>query len=343
MSVVTWKENPKNGEVPFSQKKIEAPRSKVTVRKFFNAGRGRLQLSLVAGEAGLDKEIPEPMPYRPGLALSGFLGHFAPGRIQVIGLSEYEYLKSLSEDVRVERIEAIFRERVPCIVFARGQQVFPEVTRLAEKDGVPVFVTELETKIFFNNGTFLLEELHAPRRIVHGTVMEVDGVGVFIEGDPGLGKSETALGLIMRGHALVADDAPEFRLEGTNKVIASAKPATLGYMEIRGLGFLEVPVIFGVAAVRGEKQVDLVITLVPQSKESDMLDRTNERLLERDVLGVKIPQRVIPVAPGRDLVNVVETAARQFKRDRSYGGNATKALDDQIKQRHAALARKEGE
>ena len=174
---------------------------------------------------------------------------------------------------------------------------------------------------------------------VKGTVTDsgnlpLIGVGVFIEGAAGLGKSETALGLIKRGHALVADDLTLLRRDSNNNLLGSAMPVTQYYMEIRGIGIIHVPSIFGVAAVRGEKQVDLVVTLKRQGEADAELDRTGMEQLSREFLGVSVPQLVIPVAPGRDLVNLVETAAQEHKL-RLSGFVAVRELDTRIKRHHA--------
>ena len=310
--------------------------SRVTVGQFLDIGRDRLGLELAAGQAGMERVIIEPVVHRPGLALSGFYEHFAWKRIQVVGMAEYAYLSSLQEALRVQRVEELFAKKIPCMVFTRGKRVFPEVLRVAERDGVAVLRSSMVTRHFMHTATFVLEDLHAPRCKVHGTMLEVAGVGVFIEGAAGLGKSETALGLIKRGHALVADDLTLLRRDSNNNLLGSASPVTQYYMEIRGIGIIYVPAIFGVAAVRGEKQVDLVVTLKRQGEADAELDRTGTEELKREFLGVSLPQLVIPVAPGRDLVNLVETAAQEHKL-RLSGYVAVRELDSQIKQHHAGV------
>ncbi|MBO7655935.1 MAG: HPr(Ser) kinase/phosphatase, partial [Kiritimatiellae bacterium] len=166
------------------QESITAASSRVTVETFLAHGRKRLSLTLLTGRQGLGTEIPEPTPNRPGLALTGFFDHFAHKRLQVIGLAEYAYLQGLPEAVRIARFEALFATKIPCLVFTRGLTVFPELFHLAEEAGIPVMQTPDETKIFVHNATFVLEELQAPCKKVHGTMLEVAGVGVFIEGEP---------------------------------------------------------------------------------------------------------------------------------------------------------------
>ena len=312
----------------------QSQQSRVTVDQFLAVGRERLGMELVAGRAGLQRVIIEPVAHRPGLALSGFYRHFARKRIQVVGMAEFEYLSFMPEELRAQRLEELFAKKIPCMVFTRSKRVFPEVVRLAERDGVCVLRSSMVTRHFIHSATFVLEDLHAPRCKVHGTMLEVAGVGVFIEGAAGLGKSETALGLIKRGHALVADDLTQFRRDSSNSLLGSAMPVTQYYMEIRGIGIIHVPSIFGVAAVRGEKQVDLVVTLKRQGEADAELDRTGTDELRREFLGVAVPQLVIPVAPGRDLVNLVETAAQEHK-VRLSGFVAVRELDSRIKRHHS--------
>jgi HPr kinase/phosphorylase len=313
--------------------------SRVTVKQFFHEGRERLKLELLAGQRGIDRVLTEPLLHRPGLALTGFYEHFAWERVQTLGMAEHGYLTSLPEALRKQRVEELFAMNIPCMVFTRDLHVFPEIIDVAERLGVPIMKSEMVTREFLRHATFLLEELDAPRCKVYGTMMEVSGMGIFIEGAPGLGKSETALGLIKRGHALVADDLTQFRRDSNGRLIASALNVTKFFMEIRGIGIIYVPAIFGVTAVRGEKHVDLVITLMRQADVDAELDRTGTEELAREFLGISVPQRIVPVAPGRDLVNLVETAAQEYKL-RMTGYVAVAELDARIKQQHDVTWRK---
>lgn len=314
----------------------DKPQVVTTVKKFLEAGRKRLSLSLVAGEGGLDRPIRETAINRPGLALAGFYKYFPLKRIQLIGYAEYSYTMSLEQSLRDERMEKLFASRVPCIVYTRRRQPGPKAIEFADKYSVPLLRTQMITGLFTNAATILMEELSAPRTRIHATMLEVAGIGVLIEGEPGIGKSETALGLIKKGYALVADDCTELRLTGDGNLTGSAVPVTQFYMEIRGLGIIYVPSIFGVASVRGEKKVDLVVTLRRQSECDSELDRTGGNTLYRNFLGVDVPQVVIPVAPGRDLVNIVETVAQEYNL-RLSGQVAHQDLDERIKRHNVSL------
>lgn len=320
---------------------IRTTAAPTTVKAFLEAGRKRLSLSLAAGESGLDRPIREPAINRPGLALAGFYRYFPAKRIQVVGHAEFSYIMSLDGEERRERMERLFATRVPCVVYSRRRMPDEGVRALADKYSVPLLRTQMITGPFANAATILMEELTAPRARLHATMVEVAGLGILIEGPPGIGKSETALGLIKRGYALVADDCTEVRRDGDGTLVGSAIPLTRFYMEMRGLGIIHVPSIFGAASVRGEKQVDLVVTLKRQCDcdRDDDIDRTGENVLHRTFLGVEIPQVVVPVAPGRDLVNFVETVAQEFSL-RLAGQVAHVELDERIKRRNMQHAAK---
>jgi len=308
-------------------------RSVFTVRDFLRAGKERLCIDLVVGGDGLGHEVLEPVMNRPGLALTGFFGNFGWKRIQVIGKAEQAYLNSLAADERLERFRALFDNRAYCLVFACGMPVPDGVREAAEAAGVAVMTTPMVTREFFHRGTYVLGALAAPKAKIYGTTVEVAGLGVMLEGAPGLGKSETALGLVKHGNALVADDLTCLRKDMAENVLyASASEATRNYMEIRGIGFIHVPSVFGVTAVRGEKQLDLVVTFKHMEDVDGELDRAGEERRFRRLLGVDVPQIVIPVSAGRDLVNLVETAAQQFKL-KNAGHDAGLELDARLKAR----------
>ena len=315
---------------------VEIPKTpvatKFTLREFVAAGRERLKLSVVV-DAGLDHLVAEPMMYRPGLALTGFFGNFANKRIQVVGKAERAYLASLGKAERTERLKALFDHGAYCIVFAAGMGVAEEVKAIARQAGGTILASPLLTRNLIHASTFVLETLSAPTVRLYATTVEVSGLGVMMRGDPGVGKSETAMGLIKRGNALVADDFTCLRKDVANNILyASAGGSTRNYMEIRGIGILHVPSIFGVTAVRAEKQLDLLVTFRRMEDVNGELDRVGDEWGTIEILGVPVPEIVIPVSVGRDLVNLVEIAAQQFKL-RSAGYDPVAALDEQLKRR----------
>ena len=315
---------------------VEIPKTpvatKFTLREFVAAGRERLKLSVVV-DAGLDHLVAEPMMYRPGLALTGFFGNFAHKRIQVVGKAERAYLASLGKAERMERLKALFDHGAYCIVFAAGMGVSEEIKDIARQAGGTILASPLLTRNLIHASTFVLETLSAPTVRLYATTVEVAGLGVMMRGDPGVGKSETAMGLIKRGNALVADDFTCLRKDVANNILyASAGGSTRNYMEIRGIGILHVPSIFGVTAVRAEKQLDLLVTFRRMEDVNGELDRVGDEWVTTEILGVPVPEIVIPVSVGRDLVNLVEIAAQQFKL-RSAGYDPVAALDEQLKRR----------
>lgn len=304
-----------------------AKRHSVSVSDFLEHGKSRLDLELVAGSAGLSHRISEAAINRAGLALSGFFEHFAPRRIQVIGLMEHAYLSAMESDERTKRLSDFFQAKIPCVVITRHKGVFPAARRLAEQNKVPLLRSNMLTKHFINAATITMENLMAPRMVMQGTMVEIMGVGVLIEGAPGVGKSETALALIQKGHALVSDDVVSLRVDSAGSLIGAPSRATRYHMEIRGLGIVHVPSLFGVASVRGEKKLELIVTLGKPGKD-DEKDRSGAQAT-REVLGVKVPSIKVPVAAGRDMTNLLETAALDQKL-RKLGHDAAKELDERL-------------
>ena len=294
--------------------KASAKGNAFTVADFYEAGREALSLTLVAGGENMDRRIEVPIVNRPGLALTGFYDHFAWERLQLIGNAEMAYLESLTDEVRHERVRALIEHKAFCFIFTNGQRPREDELEIAGRAGAVVMCSPLKTRHFAHHSAFILERLGAPRTSIYGTTVEVCGLGVLFEGDPGLGKSETALGLIKRGCALVADDLTCIRKDvGNNLLFGSASGSTAGYMEIRGIGIMHVQSIFGVSAVRGEKRLGLIVTFKRLDDVKGEIDRVGQTRRTKTILGVDVPNIIIPVSAGRDLVNLVETAAMQQK------------------------------
>ena len=285
-----------------------------SVADFYEAGRAKLSLALVAGKENIGRVIEEPVVNRPGLALTGFYDHFAWKRLQVFGNAEMAYLEALDDRVRHERVKALVEHKAFCFVFTNGRKPHAAEAELAAKSGAVMLSTPMTTRDFIHHCAFILEKLGAPTTTIYGTMVEVCGIGVLFEGDSGLGKSETALGLIKRGSALVADDLTCIRKDvGNNLLFGSAAESTAGFMEIRGIGIMHVQSIFGVSAVRGEKRLGLIVTFKRLDDVKGEIDRVGQTRRAKTILGVDVPNIIIPVSAGRDLVNLVETAAMQQK------------------------------
>jgi HPr kinase/phosphorylase len=300
----------------------------LTIREFYEAAEQPLELELICGEEHLDRIIPEPSMNRPGLVLAGFYQYFAHKRIQVLGLAELTYLRSLTPEERHSRVRNLFQKDIPALVVTRYRHAPEEVLTLSAKAGVSVMRTRMITMDFINSGTVILDELTSPRGRIHGTMVDIMGVGVLIQGAPGIGKSETALALIERGHSLVADDVTVLNRERSGVIMCSAVDLTRYHMEIRGLGLIHVPSLFGVASMRVRMKLDLIVHLTAQEGDEG-IDRTGLTPQSQEVLGVDIPMVNLPVAAGRDSSLLIEAAALNQKL-KLLGHDAAKELDDKI-------------
>ena len=305
----------------------------VTVRDFYKDNEKSLDLNLIGGSAGLRKVIKEPTVNRPGLALAGHTKYFAFRRVQVIGNAESSYLKTLKPAERAERYELLFSHQIPCLVTSRGQKPDRLLLQEAEKRKVPVFRSSLITMNFINLATLALEVLFAPRGTELGSMVDIHGIGVIVRGVTGIGKSECILSLIERGYSLISDDVTKVVLLDNKEIVGSSPDLTRNFMEVRGIGIVNVNALFGARSVRRSKRLDLVITL-KNWKEVDDVDRLgmDEEFVE--ILGIDVPHITLPVRPGRDLSRLVEVAALQA-RLKHYGYNPAEDLNDQLKARMA--------
>lgn len=261
---------------------------------------------------------------RPGLHISGFYKYFQPSRIQIIGNMETAYLQNMSPSLRMERLKILCKKNIPAIIITNNNVVFDEMIESAKCYGIPLVRTKDSTiAVMASLITFLNVEL-APRRGIHGVFVEVYGEGVLITGESGVGKSETAMELIKRGHRLVADDEVEIRRVSDHALIGSSPKNIRHFMELRGIGIVNARKLFGVGAIKNREKVNMVIDLEPWTAHQNY-DRTG---LQRDfasVLGVKIPKYKIPIKPGRNLAIIIEVAAIN-NRQNKMGYNAAEDL-----------------
>ncbi|MEM9080191.1 MAG: HPr(Ser) kinase/phosphatase [Verrucomicrobiota bacterium] len=279
----------------------------VSVGDFYEQHREELGLTLVGDQLGFDKPIREPAPNRPGLALAGFFTYFAKKRIQVMGNSEVSYLKKLDDKTRAKRFEAFCQQEPPCLVIARAHGLSEDLVEMAAQHEIAIFSTPIVTMTFLNAATHCLEKDFAPSTTLHGVMVDYRGIGILITGKSGAGKSETAIGLLDRGAALVADDMVRIQsLAG--ELEAESPELSRGYIEMRGIGIINVANLYGLSAIRPKKRLDLVITLKSQA-DLNQVDRTGIKRKTTDVLGIPIPNVEIPVAAGRDTARLVSVAA----------------------------------
>jgi HPr kinase/phosphorylase len=279
----------------------------ISVEKFFDAHAAALGLTLLGERVGFDRLISEPAMNRPGLALAGFFSYFARKRVQVLGNSELSYLKKLPEPMRIDRFRRMCDRDIPCIVVARGSLLDDSLAMVAKDHNIPVFGTSQVTMNFLNAATIRLEHEFAPSVTLHGCMVDMRGVGVLIVGRSGAGKSETAIGLLERGASLVADDMVRVKYVGGD-LVATAPDLSRGYMEIRGIGIINVANLYGLASIRPDKRLDLVVTLKPQADLNEV-DRIGLQPKTYEILGQQVNHVEIPVGPGRDTARMVTIAA----------------------------------
>jgi HPr kinase/phosphorylase len=287
-----------------------------------------LPLELLAGADGLQRTITSPHVQKTGLALSGFQEYLKPGRILIFGESEIRYLERLDTDARQRSLRLAFTLDFPCIIITGGFTPPAELVVEAERARLPLLKTPVATPTAIAKLSSLLEDSLAERTIVHAVLMDVLGLGVLLVGDSGIGKSECALDLIVRGHRLVADDTVEIRRRQETILIGTCPELTRHHMELRGLGVINVKELFGIASTRSSKRIELVVQLErwDPAREYERLGLDDEFY---DLLGLRVPLLRMPVAPGRNIAILVEVAARN-QLLRARGHHAARKLAERL-------------
>ena len=289
-----------------------------------------LPLELLSGGSGVNRVIGSPHIQKTGLALAGFHEFLHPARVLVFGESEARYLESLDAATRTQTLAAAFTHDIPCILITGGWSPPADVLAAADRDGVPLLRTTVTTPVaIVKIGTVLADAL-AVREVIHGVLMDILGLGVLIVGDSGIGKSECALDLIVRGHRLVADDTVEVHRRSESIVMGTCPELTRHHMEVRGIGVINIRDLFGIAATRASTHVELVVQLERWDAEREY-ERLGIDENRYDLLDVKVPLICMPVAPGRNLAILVEVAARN-QILRSRGINAARTLVSRLEQ-----------
>lgn len=290
-----------------------------------------LDLTVLAGAAGLDRLLTNAYIQKTGLALAGLPEYLRPGRVLVFGDSEVRFLDAQDATARRAAIATLFAHDIPCVLVTNAQTVPPEVVEEAERAGVPLLWTGWSTPTAIARLTSILEDSLAERQTVHGVLLDLLGLGVLITGESGIGKSECALDLVVRGHRLVADDTVEIRARAQSVLIGSCPALTRHHVEIRGLGLLNVTDLFGVASTRRSKRVELIVQL-ERWEAGREYDRLGLDDAFQEIMGVKVPLVRMPVAPGRNIAMLVEVAARN-QLLRSQGRHAARRLADRLHRR----------
>lgn len=282
--------------------------TRLTVAKLLDTMRDALQLEELGDPVGHDREITSPEASSPGLALSGYLNRFPYQRIQVLGETEITYLQSLDDATRAANLTAFFDFPMPCAFVTKGLEPPTPLVEVADRAGVAVLRSQLKTAEFYRIIKPYLADHFAPATTMHGSLADVYGVGLFFTGKSGIGKSECVLDLVERGHRLVADDLVFVSRKGSDVLIGRGHEMQRHFMEIRGVGLLDVPAIFGVKAVRQQKRLEVVVILEEWNGESPA-DRTGLDVQRTTILGVELPRITVHLNPGKNITVIAEVIA----------------------------------
>jgi HPr kinase/phosphorylase len=288
----------------------------------------KFQLELISGEEGINRPITMSDISRPGIEMAGYFDYYPAERIQLLGKTELSFFNQLSVSERASRMEQLCTDITPAIIVTRGLEVPPELIEASERESVPVLRVTMKTTRFSSRLTNFLESKLAPTTAVHGVLVDIYGVGVLITGQSGVGKSETALELVKRGHRLVADDCVEIRQEDQDTLVGTSPELIEHLLEIRGLGIINVMTLFGAGAIRGHKKISLVIYLEiwDPKRQYDRLGLDEEKI---KIIDTEIQKLTIPVRPGRNLAVIIEVAAMNFRLKR-MGVNAAQQFTDRL-------------
>ncbi len=281
---------------------------RLTVGKLFERMQDSLELELLGPAVGLDREITSPEASSPGLVLAGYINRFPYQRIQVLGETEISYLQSLAEPLRAQNLEQFFGFPIPCAFVTKQLDPPAPLLALAEAAGVAVLRTRLKTAEFYRLIKPYLSDQFAPTTTLHGSLADVYGVGVFFTGKSGIGKSECVLDLVERGHRLVADDLVFVSRRGNDVLIGRGHELQRHFMEIRGVGLLDIPAIFGIHAVRQQKRIEVVVTLEEWDGQAHV-DRTGLDVQTTNILGVEVPKITVNLNPGKNITVIAEVIA----------------------------------
>jgi HPr kinase/phosphorylase len=309
----------------------------LSIQELLSEKEAGLDLELLAGEAGLAHRVQVPRIQKPGLALAGYTTNLHPDRIQVLGSTELSYLESLPAEKAENNLRRLCALDISCFIITKGQPPPAILVRETEQQGIPLLRTHHQSSTFISLITNFLEERLLPATTVHGVLVDVLGVGVLLLGKSGVGKSECALDLVLRGHRLVADDIVKVRMKLPAVLFGEGMDLLHYHMEIRGLGIINIKHLFGVAAIRERKKIDLAVELV-EWEEGKEYDRLGLEEQQYPLLGLAVPLLRIPVRPGRNITSIVEVAARnQLLKEMGY--HSALEFQDRLEKRMAETAR----
>jgi HPr kinase/phosphorylase len=302
--------------------------TRLTVRDLYARKSETLQLDVLNDDVGFDRVITVPEMSSPGLVLAGFTERFNPKRLHVLGETEVSYLVSLEAGERRDALQKFLSYDLPCVFITKGQDVPDELRSMARERGIPLIRSQLKTTQFYRRLTPYLQETFAPNTTLHGSLADVYGVGLLFIGRSGIGKSECVLDLVERGHRLVADDVVHVSRRGAGVLIGRATDLTHRYMEIRGVGIVDVSALFGVRAVRQQKRIEVVVQLADWDSAAGF-DRSGLDVTTTSILEVDIPQVVVPLNPGKNITVISEVVAMNHLL-RYSGVDSAKDFNDQL-------------
>ncbi|MBS3740646.1 MAG: HPr(Ser) kinase/phosphatase [Candidatus Cloacimonetes bacterium] len=302
----------------------------LTIKTLLSKKKGELQLELQTTEIGLDNMIKTYDMNKPGLAFTGFVEVFKYDRIQLLSKTEIKYLDSLTSTKRYDRIENLFQEfNIPCIIISDGMQPSKELVFLGSENKVPIIVSQLTEEQLFKSLSVFLHDWFAPRKKLNGTLVDVYGVGIFITGKSGIGKSECALELISSGHRFIADDIVDAKRR--NNVIMGEANKDIGhFMEIRGIGIIDIERMFGVRSIRVQKRIETQVELVPWRPNMDY-ERIGLKEHYNRILDVEIPIIYLPVSPGKSIAKIIEVIALNHML-KVYGYNSAEVMNERLQE-----------
>ena len=301
----------------------------LTVGTFHERTKDLLQLEVLGSRDGFAREIPAPDASGPGLVLAGYIGRFVPQRIQVLGETEVSYLHSLEAGERARILATFLGYEIPCVMVTKGLDLPEGMEEAAQRAGITILRSQLKTQEFYNRITPFLADAFAPSTSLHGSLADVYGVGLLFTGASGIGKSECVLDLVERGHRLVADDLVITRRKGPDVLIGAGHPLQRHYMEIRGVGLIDVRSIFGVRSVRQQKRIEVVVVL-QEWKEGMTVERTGLETDTTTILGVEIPRITVPLNPGKNITVIAEVIAMNHLM-RYSGQDPAQLFNDRLK------------
>ena len=285
--------------------------SELTIKDLLATYGRLLGLKLLAGESGLERTINNSDAHRPGLALTGFVELFTLDQVQLLGNTEVDYLRSLAPARRRQALEIIYQFDIPCVVLTGRGRIQPELQQLAEEYSIPLLKSDFDTAKFNHLIHFYLDEVFAPQMSIHGTLVDVDGVGLLFRGRSGIGKSEVGLDLVERGHRLVADDIVIVNRKAQGILVAYSPAILQDHMEIRGIGIMDIKKMFGVRGTRRQKRIEVLVNLVDWD-ENFSYERLGLEENKVVILGVEVPEVFIPLFPGKNIPVIAETIAMDY-------------------------------